>query len=137
MFRSLVIASFLAALANEAVSETCAEHSDASLVSFLDVTLENNPGSLNIGGWGQTVTFVTKNISACTLTYLKVALIGRNGALQITVQDDAQVFYSGSLPSGLLPGEELFFRTYITDRSQDVILALDKVEIQVSEIRAE
>ena len=53
------------------------------------------------------VTFTYENRSDYTVEHLKVAIVIRNEAGQIIEHEDLQVFYSGSLPQGVKPGEQL------------------------------
>jgi hypothetical protein len=53
------------------------------------------------------IAYALRNEGPETLTYLQVALVGRNADGEIVEIDDSQVFYQRSLPQGLSSGETI------------------------------
>ncbi|SMX33019.1 hypothetical protein [Octadecabacter ascidiaceicola] len=127
--------SFRSSIVFWIMSATSAIACESTDIVFSDVEIQSEAESVNVGGWGRQIEFVVTNSSICTLEYLKVVLVGRNSEQQIGVRDEFQVFYSGSLPDGLRPDEQLVARPILVDRSFDVMFETSTVEIQVSESR--
>lgn len=77
-------------------------------VSFSDISIAAESPMWREGVYD--LGFTVENRSEYVVEYLKVAIIVRNDAGQIIERDDLQVFYSSSLPQGLLPEEQMVER---------------------------
>jgi len=80
------------------------------------------------------VRFTVENRSEYVVDYLQVAIIVRNDAGQIIEHDDHQVFYSGSLPQGLLPEEQLVDRSVLEAQQPEETPV--SAEISIIDLRA-
>jgi hypothetical protein len=102
-------------------------------IQFLDIDVESElQQSLGLRPL-YAINYTVRNAGDETLTYLKVAIVGRNQDGQIVEVADSQIFYSGSLPQGLAPSDEIVRRhgLEVTNPNETVI----SVELSVIEIR--
>lgn len=101
-------------------------------VSFSDIAIAAESPRWQEGVYD--VRFTVENRSEYVVEYLKVAIIVRNDAGQIIERDDLQVFYSGSLPQGLLPEEQLVESSGL--RAQNLGETPVTAEIAIIDLRA-
>ena len=79
------------------------------------------------------INYTVRNVGDEVLTYLKIAIVGRNQDGQIVEIADKQVFYSGKVPQGLRPSDEIVQRHgLIRTNPREIVLSL---ELSVIEVR--
>lgn len=99
---------------------------------FTDVTIDpDNPKWIQ-GTYDVAFTFA--NPTEYTVEYLKVLIILRDAQGLIVERDDLLVFYSGSLPQGLRPGERVRERHPLSAQNPEIDAVL--AEISILEVRA-
>jgi len=101
-------------------------------VQFLEISVESELYEPRLSSPLYVINYTVRNIGDETLTYLMVAIVGRNQNEQIVEIDDKQIFYSRSLPQGLAPSGEIVLRhgLAVTNPNETVV----SIEISVIEV---
>lgn len=102
-------------------------------VRFLETFVENELAMSVTRRPLYVIGYTIENSSDHTITYLKISIVGRNQKDQIVEIHDRQVFYSGSLPQGFQPGEQIVQRhgMEVTNPTENVT----SIDLSVIEIR--
>ena len=99
---------------------------------FTDVTIDSDSPKWVQGTYDVAFTFA--NPTEYTVEFLKVLIILRDAKGLIVERDDLQVFYSGSLPQGLRPGERLRERHPLSAQNPEIDAV--SAEISILEVKA-
>jgi hypothetical protein len=101
-------------------------------LAFLEVSVEPELQTNRLHEPTYAINYTVRNVGDEVLTYLRIAIVGRNQDGQIVEITDRQVFYSGSLPQGLRPSDEIVQRHgLIRTNPNEIVLSLELSVIEV------
>jgi len=110
---------YLTGCDTSSAAQDCGNRDAENPIQNRNISLLGTLGPVNTGVWGRKVIFTVTNNMACTISDLKIVVVGRNGLGQITVLDNFQIFYSETLPTGLMPAEEMIAQSLLPNYSSD------------------